>query len=95
MDDILTHSTRKDHIGHLIDQFKAIIRNGLKKSPKKCKLFKKAFVFMGVTIKIEDGMPKIQPLKSTIEAIQKIKPPKTERMQILLWDGELHVNLFT
>ena len=27
--------------------------------------------------KIEDGMPKMQPLKSRIEAIQKVKPPKT------------------
>ena len=32
---------------------------------------------MGVIIKIEDGMPKMQPLKSRIEAIQKVKPPKT------------------
>ena len=32
-------------------------------------------VFMGVIIKI-DGMPKMQPLKSRIEAIQKVKPPK-------------------
>ena len=42
MDDILTHSKRKDHVGHLIDLFKTIIRNSLKISPKKCKLFKKA-----------------------------------------------------
>ena len=26
---------------------------------------------------IEDGMPKMQPLKSRIDAIQKVKPPKT------------------
>ena len=32
---------------------------------------------MGVIIKIEDGMPKMQPLKSRIDVIQKIKPPKT------------------
>ena len=34
MDDILTHSKRVDHIGHLIDLFKAIMRNGLKISPR-------------------------------------------------------------
>ena len=39
MDDILTHSKREDHIGYLTDLFKAIIRNGLKISPRKCKLF--------------------------------------------------------
>ena len=77
MDDILTHSNREDHTGYLIDLFKAIIRNGLKISPRKCKLFKTEPVFMGVIIKIEDGMPKMQPLKSRIEAIQKVKPPRT------------------
>ena len=77
MDDILTHSSRQDHTGYLIDLFKAIIRNGLKISPRKCKLFKTELVFMGVIIKIEDGMPKMQPLKSRMEAIQKVKPPKT------------------
>ena len=77
MDDILTHSNREDHTGYLIDLFKAIIRNGLKISPGKCKLFKTELVFMGVIIKIEDGMPKMQPLKSRIDAIQKVKPPKT------------------
>ena len=76
MDDILTHSKR-DHVGHLIDLFKAIIKDGLKISPQKCKLFKKALVFMGITIMIEDGMPKMQPLKSRIDAILKVKPPKT------------------
>ena len=50
MDDILTHSKRVDHIGPLIDLFKAIMRTGLKISPGKSKLFKKEFVFMGITI---------------------------------------------
>ena len=77
MDDTLTHSKREDHIGHLIDLFKAIIRDGLKISPRKYKLFKKALVFMGFTIMIEDGMPKMQPLKSRIDEILKVKPPKT------------------
>ena len=77
MDDILTHSKRKDHIGHLIDLFKAIMRNGLKISPRKCKLFKKELVFMGITILVEEGMPKMRPLKTRIDAIQKVNPPKT------------------
>ena len=77
MDDILTHSKRADQIGHLIDLFKAIMRNGLEISPTKCKLFKKELVFMGITIFVVDGMPKIRPLKSRIDAIQKVKPPKT------------------
>ena len=28
---------------------------------------------------IEDGMPKMQPLKSRIDAILKVNPPKTEK----------------
>ena len=77
MDDILTHSKRVNHIGHLIDLFKAIMRNGLKISPRKCKWFKKELVFMGIAILVEDGMPKMKPLKSRIDAIQKVKLPKT------------------
>ena len=63
MDNILTHSKRIDHTGHLIDLFKAIIRNVLKISLRKCKIFKKSLDVMGITIMIEDGMPKMQPLK--------------------------------
>ena len=32
---------------------------------------------MGITIMIENGMPKMQPLKSRVEAILKVKPPNT------------------
>ena len=77
MDDILTYSKRADHTGKLIDLFKAVIRNGLKMSPRKCKLFKKSLVFMGLTMMIEDGMAKMKPLNSRIEAILKVKPPTT------------------
>ena len=67
MDDILTYTKK------LIDLFKAVIRNGLKMSPRNCKLFKKSLVFMGLTMMVEDGMAKIKPLKSRIEAILKVK----------------------
>ena len=77
MDDILTHSKRVNHIGHLIDLLKAIMRNGMMTSPRKCKLFKKELVFMGITILVEDGMPKMKSLKSRIDAIQMVNPPKT------------------
>ena len=79
MDDILTYSKRVDHIGHLIDLFKAIMRNGLRISTRKCKLIKKELVFMGITILVEDGMPKMRPLKTRIDAIQKVKPPKLSK----------------
>ena len=37
----------------------------------------KEHVFMGNTILVKDGMPKMRPLKSRIDAIQKVKPQKT------------------
>ena len=39
MDDCMIHSKRKAHLNHLIALLKALIRNGLKISPKKCQLF--------------------------------------------------------
>ena len=79
MDDCLVHSKKKDHLSHLIDLFKALIRNGLKISPKKCQLFRKKLVYMGHTLLIEDNMPKITPLKTRIDAIMKLDPPKTPK----------------
>ena len=79
MDDCLVHSKKKEHLTHLIDLFKALIRNGLKISPKKCRLFRKKLVYMGHTLLIEDNMPKITPLKTRIDAIMKLDPPKTPK----------------
>ena len=79
MDDCLVHSKKKDHLSHLIDLFRALIRNGLKISPKKCQLFRKKLVYMGHTLLIEDNMPKITPLKTRIDAIMKLDPPTTPK----------------
>ena len=89
MDDILTLSKIIDYTGHLIDLFKAVIRNGLKISQRKCKLFKKALVFMGITIMIETSKVKNR-CYSESETTKDYK-----RMQIFLWYGKLHVNLYT
>ena len=79
MDDCLVHSKKKDHMSHLINLFKALIRNGLKISPKKCKLFKTKLVYMGHQLLIEDKTPKITPIKSRVEAILKLNAPKTPK----------------
>ena len=39
MDDCMIQSKRKDHLIYLIALLKALIRNGLKISPRKCQLF--------------------------------------------------------
>ena len=79
MDDCLVHSKKRDHLSHLIDLFKALIRNGLKISPKKCQLFKTKLVYMGHTLLIEEGIPRITPLKTRLDAIIKLNPPKTPK----------------
>ena len=79
MDDCLVHSKEKDHMKHLEALFKAIRANGLKISPKKCQLFRKELVYMGHTMLIKDGLPCITPLKSRIEAIEKLGELKTPK----------------
>ena len=77
MDDIMIHSKVTDHMGLIVKLLKALIRNGLKISPKKCQLFKTNLVYMGHTMLIEEGLPKLKPLKTRIEAILKLESPKT------------------
>ena len=77
IDDCLVFSKKKSHLKHLIDLFKALKRNGLKISPRKCKLFKKSLVYMGHQVSIIDGIPHITPLKSRVDAIVKLEPPKS------------------
>ena len=79
MDDCLVYSKKKDQSKHLIDLFKVLVRNSLKTSPKKCKLFKTKLVYMGHQLLIEDKTPKITPMKSRVEAILKLNPPKTPK----------------
>ena len=79
MDDCLVFSKKYDHLKHLTDSFKALIRNGLKISPRKCKLFKTSLVYMGHQVSIIDGIPHITPVKSRVDAIVKLDPPKSPK----------------
>ena len=96
MDDCLVFSEKKTHLKHLTNLFKALIRNGLKISPRKCKLFKKSLVYIGHQVTIIDNIPHITPVKSRIEAIVKLDPPKSPKneLQTILWNGELLINVF-
>ena len=79
MDDCLIHSKRKEHLKHVTALLKALIRNGLKISPKKCMLFRTQLTYMGHTLMIKDKTPCITPLKSRIEAITKLNAPKISK----------------
>ena len=79
MDDCLVFSKKYDHLKHLTNLFKALIRNGLKISPRKCKLFKTSLVYMEHQVNIIDGIPHITPVKSRVDAIVKLDPPKSPK----------------
>ena len=74
MDDLLLFTpTKTSHFAKLEDLLKALC----KIFPKKCQLFKTELQYMGNTIFIRDKRVCVKPLRSRIEAIQKLKPPTT------------------
>ena len=78
MDDLLLFTPMKSsHFNKLEDLLKALHKNGLKISPKKCQLFKTDLQFIGNTIFIRDKRVCVRPLRNWIEAIQKLEPPTT------------------
>ena len=80
MDGLLLFTpSKKVHIAKLEDLLKALRKNGLKISPKKCQLFRTELQYMGNTIFIKDKRVCVKPLHSQLEAIQKIRPPSTAK----------------
>ena len=59
----------------LEDLLKALLRNGL----KKFQLFKTSLQYIGNEIFIENKKVCVQPLRSRLEAIQKLQPPETHK----------------
>ena len=80
MDDlILFTSSKESHINKLEDILSALLKNGLKVSPKKCKLFKTSLQYMGNEIFIENKKVCVKPLRYRLEAIQKLQPSRTPK----------------
>ena len=76
MDDLLLFTPSKEaHYYKLEELLKALCKNGLKISPKKCQLFKTELQYMGNTMFIKDRQVHVKPIRSRIEAIQQLKPP--------------------
>ena len=74
MDDLLLFtSSKKSHMDKLEDLLKALLKNGLKISPKKWQLFRTNLQYMGNEIFIQDKRVCVQPLRSRLEAIQKLQ----------------------
>ena len=78
MDDLLLFTPSKNsHITKLEDLLKAFLKNGLKISPKKCKLLRTNLDYMGSEIFIKDKRVCVKLLRSKLEAIQKLQAPTT------------------
>ena len=75
MDDLLIHGFKGNHLDRLEALFKALIKHGLKLSPKKCQLFMKHLTYMGNVFHINGSTISITPLQSRVEAIQRLQPP--------------------
>ena len=75
-DDLLLFTPMKtSHFAKLEDLLKKLHKNGLKISPKKYQLFKTQLQYIGNTIFIKDKRACVRPLRSRLEAIQKLKSP--------------------
>ena len=73
MDDLLIFKPSKgSHMDKLEDLLKDLLKNGLKISPKKCQLFRPNLQYMGNETFIQNKRVCVQPLRSRLEAIQKI-----------------------
>ena len=80
MDDLLLFTSNKQvHFEKLIDLLRALCKNSLKISSKKCQLFKTELQYMGNTIFIKEKRVCVKPLQSRLEAIQKLKPPTHQK----------------
>ena len=78
MDDLLLFTpSKQSHMRKLEDLLKALLKNGLKISPKKCQLFRKELQYMANTIFIQERRMCVRLLHSRLEAIQKLRLPTT------------------
>ena len=80
MDDLLLFTpSNNSHMNKLEDLLKALLKNGLKISPKKCQLFQTSLQYMGNEIFIQNRKVCVQPVRNRLEVIQKLQPPKTAK----------------
>ena len=80
MDDLILFTPSKEsHMNKLEDILNALLKNGLKVSPKKCQLFRTSLQYMGNEIFIENKKVCVKPLRNRLEAIQRLQPPKTPK----------------
>ena len=69
--------SKQAHMRKLEDLLKALLKKGLKISPKKCQLFRKELQCMCNTIFIQEKRLCVRLLHSRLEAIQRLRLPTT------------------
>ena len=78
MDDLLLFTpSKQSHMTKLEELLKALPKNELKISPKKCQLFRKQLQYMCNTIFIQEKRVCVRLLCNRLEDIQRIRPPTT------------------
>ena len=77
MDNLMLDGLKDNHMDLFKNLLVPLIVHGLKLSPRKCQLFMKHLVYLGNVFHIEDGVITITPMKSRIEAIQRLEHPTT------------------
>ena len=74
MDNLLLFTPlKRAHMLKLEYLLKALVKNRIKISPKKCQLFKTELQYMGNIIFIKDRKVCVKPLRSRFDAIQKLQ----------------------
>ena len=67
VDDLILFTLSKEsHVSKLEDLLKALLKNRLKISPKKCQLFKTSLQYMGNEIFIQNKKVCVKPLRSRL-----------------------------
>ena len=94
MDDLMLHGLKADHTQLFKQLLVSLILHGLKLSPRKCQLIMKHLVYLGNVFHIEDGVITITPMKSMIEAIQKLLPPTTVKECKSFYGAVNYLSLF-
>ena len=73
MDGLLLFTpTKKSHLAKLEDLLNTLHKNGLKICPTKCQLFRKELQYIRNTLFIKDRRVCVKPLRSRLEAFQKL-----------------------
>ena len=87
MDDLLLFTPSKSsHFDKLEYLLRVLKKNGLKISHKRHQLFKTELQYMGNTTLIRNKRVCVKPLRSRIEAIQKLNPPIMIKECRSLWE---------